>query len=76
MSDIFRRIKDAKEKEAADLFLQQILPLSGDLIFTLEAVPDSYVIGFPQCSTTGLLKPFPNQQPGLQVGCRTAVLLP
>lgn len=33
MSDIFRRIKDAKEKDAADLFLQKILPMSGDLIF-------------------------------------------
>jgi hypothetical protein len=30
MSDIFKRIKDAKEKEAAELFLQKILPMSGN----------------------------------------------
>ena len=28
MNDIFKKIKDAKEKDAADMFLQKILPMS------------------------------------------------
>ena len=75
MSDIFRKIKDAKEKEAADLFLQHILPLSGDLILCSKLAL-IHVTDFPRCFMTGLLKPSLNLQPGLRVGCRTVGLLP
>jgi hypothetical protein len=72
MNETFRKIKDAKDKEAADLFLQNILPLSGGFIYSLWSLLIRRVTDSLQFSTAGLLKPSRNPQPGSQAGYRTA----
>jgi hypothetical protein len=72
MNETFKKIKDAKDKDAADLFLQKILPLSGGFTLLLEPLLIRKVIDSLQFSTAGLLKPFQNLQPGSRAGYRTA----
>lgn len=67
MGETFKKIKDAKDKEAADMFVQKILPMLAFLLFNKDSNIGTHMVPVSrQYFMTGLSKHSLNRRHGLQ----------